>query len=414
MLSGLLLTAALAVGQEPPAPEPPGPEGPAAAAAARPETARETANIPTPPPERWPLMKLLQGTWAGYLMEGNRLQFSGWVDMSYTASSDRARNDPLGWNYRANDFLLQQNWLRFERTVVTSGTTEPTFGFRTDWLLPGSDARYTISRGLFSGQLTSVNGHAVTYPIDPIQFYGEAYFPTVGQGLDVKVGRFVALYGLETNAAIDNAIWSHAYSFVYDPFTHTGLLGTLKATPAWTVQTGLVLGSDVFIDPAATPTSIGGVRWAPPGGRDSVLFTWIVGPGRFNQRREFHNPDLFDVVYAHQFNPRLTYTLEILYALTTNVPDIGFADWLGVIQYATWVLTPRLNGNARLEFFDDFQGMRTGFAGLYTALTLGLNFRPYRSVILRPEIRYDRNGQSRPFEGKHDLFTAGTDVILRW
>jgi hypothetical protein len=35
-------------------------------------------------------------------------------------------------------------------------------------------------------------------------------------------------------------------------------------------------------------------------------------------------------------------------------------------------------------------------------------------VILRPEIRYDRNWESQPFEGKHDLFTAGTDLILRW
>ncbi len=413
MLSCLLLTAALATGQAPADPEQAAPEAPTAAIAAKPETARATANVPTPP-ERWWLMKWLQGTWPGALLEDNRMQLSGWVDMSYTASSDRARNDPLGWNYRANDFLLQQNWIRFERTVVTSGTTEPTFGFRNDWILPGSDARYTIARGLFSGQLTDVNGHAVTYPIDPIQFYGEAYFPTIGQGLDIKLGRFFALYGSESNAAIDNAIWSHAYSFVYNPFTHTGILGTLKPAPAWTVQLGLVLGSDVFIDPAATPTSIGGVRWAPPGGRDNVLFTWIVGSGRFNQRREFHNPDLFDLVYLHQFNPRLSYTLETLYALTRNVPDMGFAHWLGVINYATYVLTPRLNSNARLEFFDDFQGMRTGFAGLYTALTLGLNFRPYKSVIIRPEIRYDRNWESRPFEDKHDLFTAGTDVILRW
>jgi hypothetical protein len=414
MLSCLLLTAALSAGQEPPAPEQPGLEGPTAAAATKPETTKVAANVTTQPPDRWSLMKLLQGTWPGSLLDDNRMQLSGWVDMSYTASSDRALNLPLGWNYRANDFLLQQNWIRFERTVVTGGTTEPTFGFRTDWILPGSDSRFTIARGLFSGQLTDVNGHAVTYPIDPIQFYGEAYFPTVGQGLDIKVGRFFCVYGAEGNAAVDNAIGSRSYSFVYDPFTHTGVLATLKLHPAWTVQAGVVMGSDVFIDPAATPTTCGSVRWAPPGGPDSVLLGWIVGPGRFNQERQFHNPEVFDLVYVHQFNPRLTYTLDTLYGLTTNVPDLGFANWLGVVNYLTYAVTPRLNANARVEVFDDFQGMRTGFPGPYTALTLGLSFRPYKSIIIRPEIRYDRNWESRPFEGRHNLLTAGGDVILRW
>jgi hypothetical protein len=413
MLPCLLLTAALAAGQEPPAPEQPRPETPAAAP--KPETSKAPEATPaTPPPDRWTLMKLLQGTWPGSLLDDNRMRLYGWVDMSYTASSDRALNLPLGWNYRANDFLLQQNWIRFERTVATTGTSEPTFGFRTDWILPGSDSRFTIARGLFSGQLTDVNGHAVTYPIDPIEFYGEANFPTVGQGLDIKVGRFFCVYGAESNAAIDNAIGSRSYSFVYDPFTHTGVLGTLKLTPAWTVEAGMVLGSDVFIDPAATPTTCGRVTWAPPGGRDNVLFSWIVGPGRFNQQRQFHNPEIFDLLYIHRFNPRLTYTLDVLYGLTTNVPDIGFANWLGVVHYLTCAVTPRLNTNARVEVFDDFQGMRTGFPGPYTALTLGLNFRPYKSVIIRPEVRYDYNAESRPFEDKHGLFTATTDLILRW
>src|SRR5437588_873634 len=86
------------------------------------------------------------------------------------ASSDRDSNLPLGFNHRANDFLVQQNWLRIERPVVTSGTTEPTFGFRTDTILPGADYRFTLARGLFSGQLSADNGQPNLYGIDPIQF----------------------------------------------------------------------------------------------------------------------------------------------------------------------------------------------------------------------------------------------------
>ena len=76
--------------------------------------------------------------------------------------------------------------------------------------------------------------------------------------------------------------------------------------------------------------------------------------------------------------------------------------------------TPRLSGTTRLEFFDDAQGERTGFPGLYTALTSGLSFKPRKDVNFRPELRYDYNEESRLFEDRHGLFTATADGILRW
>jgi hypothetical protein len=80
--------------------------------------------------------------------------------------------------------------------------------------------------------------------------------------------------------------------------------------------------------------------------------------------------------------------------------------------------------------FDDPQGIRTNtFPGsapdnakrLYTALTLGVNYKPIRQpsnngiLMIRPEVRYDYNWNSKPFDNAHHgLFTVGTDVILRW
>ena len=68
----------------------------------------------------------------------------------------------------------------------------------------------------------------------------------------------------------------------------------------------------------------------------------------------------------------------------------------------------------RVEFFDDFQGQRTGFSGLYQAYTAGFQIRLRKDIVLRPELRYDYNGESRPFENKHGLFTATMDVLVRW
>ncbi len=56
----------------------------------------------------------------------------------------------------------------------------------------------------------------------------------------------------------------------------------------------------------------------------------------------------------------------------------------------------RGGANERLEFFDDVQGQRTGFAGLYTAGTAGLTYKPRPWLWLRPEVRVDYNGESRP------------------
>jgi hypothetical protein len=405
-----------------PAPAPPSPAPPSAVEVPAPVLPPPVAPTPVPapaaaaavPPDRWFLMREVQGTALGAFLDDNRLSVSGWTNGSFTGSTDRDDQLPMGFNFKANRFLLQQNWVRFERTVLTSGTTEPTFGFRSDWILPGSDYRFTLPRGIFNGQLTANHGTPNTYGIDPIQFYGEAYFPTVARGMDVKVGRFFCLYGVESNEAVSNQLGSRAYSFIYDPFTHTGFVTTTKLTEVWTVQAGAALGNDVFIGPEDNATFLGSVKWTEPDGRNSLFVYAIVDQGRFNQKRHFHNPEVFDLVAFHRFDPRLTYTFEGLYGFTNNVPDIGTANWMGLINYLTYSFSPRLSGTTRLEFFDDFQGQRTGFKGLYTALTGGVNFRLRKDVIFRPELRYDYNNESRPFEDKHSVFTATADMIVRW
>jgi hypothetical protein len=395
----LLIMCSLMLEQAPTAPEEPTPP------------ATTTAS---PTPDRWLLMKSLQGTYPGWLLDSNRMQISGWTEMSFTASTDVHDNLPMGFNYLANQFALQQNWLRLEQSVVTSGTTNPSFGFRSDTILPGTDYRFTTARGLFDSQLSDNDGEPATYGIDPVQLYGEVYIPTIARGMDIKVGRIFCQYGVETIDAPPNALASHSYSFIYDPFTHTGVVTTTQLTPEWSIQLGLVAGADVFIDQASSPCGMASVKWAPPGGADSVLVSTILGSGKFDAGNNFNNPNIVDLVYTHTFTPRLSYTLDALFGYQTDVPDTGTATWFGIDNYITCKLTPRLSSTTRLEFFDDCQGNRTGYEGLYTAITTGLNFQPRKDVIFRPELRYDYNSESRPFEDKHGLFTAAADVIFRW
>jgi Putative beta-barrel porin-2, OmpL-like. bbp2 len=364
-------------------------------------------------------MTQLQGTYPGYLLDGNGVRVSGWGDSSYTASTVAHDQLPMGFNYKANQFLVQQSWLRVEKPIDDK-SDDPMFGFRTDAYV-GTDYRFLVARGLFSGQLTANYGGPNTYGFDPIEFYAEGYFPQIGRGLDVKVGRFFALFGVETNDAPSSPLPSRSY-FVYDPFTYTGSFTTLKLDDAWTVQNGLTLGSDAFINEVDNPTYVGTVKYAPPSGRDSVQVSVVAGWGCYDQARQFSNPQLIDVVFTHKFDQLFSYTLDALAARQDHVSERaenarslppGTVDWFGVVQSLSATLGPRLSAVGRLEFFDDCQGQRTSFRGLYAAQSACLAFKPKPWLLLRPEVRDDYNGESRPFQNQHGLATATMDAIVR-
>jgi hypothetical protein len=105
--------------------------------------------------------------------------------------------------------------------------------------------------------------------------------------------------------------------------------------------------------------------------------------------------------------------MDALLGYQNNTP-VGNAIWYSVAQYLSYTWSARTTLVGRLEFFDDVQGQRTGFKGLYTALTTGVNFKPRPWLWFRPEVRVDYNNESRPFEGRAALFTAAMDMILRW
>jgi hypothetical protein len=87
---------------------------------------------------------------------------------------------------------------------------------------------------------------------------------------------------------------------------------------------------------------------------------------------------------------------------------------VSVPQYLFYDFSDRTRGMVRLEFFDDVQGSRTGFHGLYSALTVGLTHKIVNGVYLRPELRGDYNSNTRPFQGNHGIITGAAELIMRW
>jgi hypothetical protein len=343
-----------------------------------------------------------------------QLSISGWADGSYTASTDRVTQLPMGFNYRANEFLLQQNWLRIQRAVQKDDATGPSFGFLSDTILPGSDYRFTLPRGLFNHQLVANHGTPSLYGIDPVRMYAEAYFPDVAQGLDIQVGRFYAPWGIETVDAPSNTFLSHTYTFVYDPFTQTGMMATVQFNNQWSAQSALVIGNDEWFNPGNQLKYSGNIQWSDPDEKNTLRFSTILGSPRYIARYQLDNLNLFEFIYSHQFSEDVKYVGAVTFGYQTDVPGLGTADWVGYQNYLTKQLNAKLSAAVRLELFDDFKGQRTGFAGLYTDVTAGIQWQFTERIRVRPELRFDDNTRSRPFEGKSVLFTASSDVIIGW
>jgi hypothetical protein len=388
-------------------------------------------------------MHTLQGTWYGAALDDHRTTISGWTEFSYTASTNDVSNQPVVWNDRANKFLLNQHWIRLERSVVTSGTTEPTWGYRVDTLI-GSDYRFTQQRGLLNAQLENSNGTQNLYGVDPIQFYGNVYIPTLFEGTDVRAGRLFTPWGFESLEGISTPFVSRSYAFNWSPpFTHMGIMVSPQFTKQLSGKFMLANGNDVFFTSTQETRFVGALTWTSLSKKDTVTLGWSLGRGKMNTAHPFapatageqnepagrNNLNAVDFVWTHTFNPRLAYSTELIYGwqygVPANVPgglidensapgQDGMAHWGSWVQYLTYQFSPRVTGIARFELFDDFEGSRTGFEGLYTAFTVGTQIKPYKWLMFRPEVRYDYNAYNTPFEGKHGIFTAAFDCIVRW
>ena len=440
-------TISITVAQQQPADSPPVEFNIPGLPPAAPKAEEKPAAVVTPP-DRWFLMRNLQGNWLGAVLDDNRTSISGWVEQSFTGSTASVNNQPVVWNDRANSYLLNSAWVRLDRSVVTTGTTEPTWGYRVD-LSMGTDYRFSMMRGLFNNQLKNSQFNADgtpaqnLYGIDPIQFYTNVYIPTLFQGTDIRAGRLFTPWGYESLEGISTPFVSRSYAFNWSPpFTHMGIMASTTFTPQWSAKFMLANGNDVFLNSDTQELrAVGALTWTSYDKRDSATFGFTVGRGRFDTSAPYNpatvgeqtepagrnNINVFDLVYTHAFNPRLSYAAELLYGYQTNVPanvaggiitndavPFGTARWASIAQYMTYVVSPQVTSITRLEFFDDFDGQRTGFQGLYTAITTGLQIKPYKSLMIRPELRFDYNGQSLPFEGKNYLFTAAIDAIIRF
>lgn len=354
-----------------------------------------------------------------------RVKFYGHTDVGFTYNPDHP-NDHINFGRlfddKSNQILLNQTLLTAERTLdpLAKGFD---WGFKLQFML-GTDARYTQFLGEFEDLYDS------RYQPDVVEAYLNLHFPILTPGgIDVKAGQFVTLEGAEVIDSTGNFFYSHSYIFNFGiPFKHTGVLATTHLNKYIDLYTGITEGVNCGLEDNNDSVSFhGGVGLNLLDGKVTTLASTHIGAENPNNNHDKRY--LNDITTTIKLSEKLTSITDLNY---THDQTLDGVDCYGAAQYFTYAFKDWLSAGVRGEIFRDPQGFyvaafpsNDGFTDVqegeptrvipggkttYGALTFGLNIKPIKNLLIRPEVRFDRalNGDTKPFNDYNDrnMFTA--------
>lgn len=385
-------------------------------------------------------------------MEDSPVQLYGWIQNSITGNPGNPKNrfnNGVNPNYLANQWMGNQYYLVAENALEQSD--EINFGFRVDSLF-GYDANWNHMVGVLNNAFP--NPYFAGW--DPAQFYGEVHLPILTEGgVDVKFGRWYTLHGYEVVPATGRPLLSVPYMFNYgQPFTHSGLMTTWHVNDQLNVYNGAITGWDRFFNADYKWGYMGGYAWTSKDEKFNITGIYSITHGQFPSFFNENTPsypwgqawagyrpgqnniyyqgswrNFFTTVASYKWNDKLTQIVESDQGFENSVAGIGPTGQAGYVpdntpaknvtwfSFGNWYLyefNEKLTGVWRSEVFWDPSGGRTGVQNNYYAQTLGLIYKPYDWLWIRPEVRYDWS-QFKPFyidDTQKKQFTFGFDVIL--
>ena len=339
------------------------------------------------------------------------VQMSGFADTTYTYNFDVPQtntNTLRVFDTRANSFMLNNAELVVEKPV----SAESPVGFRTD-IDFGTDNEVvgSVTSGLGanahthgdtdSGGSDTITETAVSDEVELQQAYAE-YLAPIGNGLDIKAGKFVTLHGAEVIESKDNWNISRSYLFGYAiPFTHTGVRANYPWSDRFSTVVGVNNGWDVVDDNNQAKTVELGFSSVPIE-KTSFGATYMFGA---EQARNNNNQrHLLDLVAGWQPIEPLQLKLNYDYGWDDDAAATGRitgnnAVWQGLAGYARYAINDRAAVSLRGEFFNDMDGVRTaissGINGIVSSgvrlaeWTLTGEYKLHEHLIGRLEYRHD-------------------------
>jgi hypothetical protein len=378
-----------------------------------------------------PLMEALYGGSNGAAWEQSRIKMYGWVEGSLNLSTSHNSNSPSAYDIFANRIEFDQAVLYLERLPDTVQTDHVDWGFHLSGLF-GTSYRFTTNLGYFSSQL--IDDHR-QYGFDPVLEYVDLYIPQVAEGLNIRVGRFISIPGIEAQLAPNNYVYTHSLLYAVDPFTDTGIIGTVKLNDRWLIQLGLTASHDVAPwSSDARPSATACVSYTFNQGKDNI-YPCVNGINR--GQYAYNNLQMFDNTWYHKFNDSWHMATEIWYMYQRGVPSVSgpispekgtngafcaagqircFAPEWAAVNYVEKQLSPKNFISIRSDFLDDLKGQRTGFKNRYAEETLMWGHWVGNTVLFRPEIRFDRAFDGPAYDNgtRRNQFQLAMDVIFKF
>ncbi|PRC90801.1 outer membrane beta-barrel protein [Solimicrobium silvestre] len=393
-----------------------------------------------------PLMVGLANTSFGKWMADNNIQTYGWIDVGANLSTSKVHggNAPAAYDYNPNALDLNQIVEYFERVPDMVQKDHNDWGFRVSAIY-GSDYRYTTSYGLGSYQLLNKNA---ANGWDLPMLYADWYTPFVGNGLNIRVGRYISVPDIEAQLAPNNYMYSHSMTYTFDNYTNEGILASLQANKNLILQAGITIGTEATfnhawqtepntnpnalypnstfkVDPGARPAGTLCARYNSDDGKSNVN---ACANGINNGEWGYNNLQWYGVTAYHAFNDHWHLSWELYeehqkdvpnlnnaYVQTNivntgtgtpfspnvmpfNAPGMAFcsnanvltctAYSIGSTAYLNYSPDPLNNFSIRPEIYKDEQGQRTGVATTYKNLAIGWQHWLSPQIELRPEIAY--------------------------
>ena len=389
--------------------------------AADPPAPRPADRMPTPPAAvtatpRRPVMEALNEAGLAKPLDDLHINIGGRVEGSWTYNFDTPNSDVNAgriFDFEHNKILLNQLALFGERKVDPS-KKDFDIGGRVEAIY-GTDSGLIHANGLsdyYNGPRDPKN------QLDLTQLYIDFAIP-VGNGLLVRVGKFVTLLNQEVIDPEGNSLYSHSFLFGFSaPFTQTGILASYNLTDQWSITAGITRGWDqAFDDNNDAIDFLGQVKWAQS--KDTtILLNVSIGPQRTNNTSDYRY--VLDLVASHTVSDQLALAVNADFGWEQNAAIDGEdAKWWGIAGYAGYKINDNFGLNGRAEWFKDDGGSRTGIAGINLyEVTVGLNIKPWpkdrwgQYLQIRPELRADiSNDDVFDDFGKDHQFTFGVDVI---
>jgi hypothetical protein len=384
-------------------------------------------DIGAPDGNTYPLMSALG-------LNDSRTKVYGWVATSINFSTSEHNNFPVSYDIFPNKIELNQAVVYIERLPDTVQTDHFDWGFHLT-AFEGIDYRFTTAKGYFSQQLLASNKQ---YGFDPVLEYLDLYFP-VKDGLNIRIGRFLSVPGIEAQLAPNNYNMTHSLLYTIDPFTDSGIYASLKLNKQWIVQLGLSCSHDVACwTPDATPSAIFCLNYSTASNNDNF---YGCANGINGGKYAYNNLQDYDFTWYHKFNSKWHMATETWYMYERDVPNVAgnvanpitpeigangafcrngvlrcTAPEYAVVNYVNRQINSKFMIGFRSDFLDDKKGQRTGFATKYTENTLYATKYIGTTVMLRPELRFDHSWDLAAYnngKARNQLF-FGMDLIYKF